>query len=94
MPFAALEIHCTAPVDVLVARYVARSVSRHAGHLDAQRVDEITQAIAENRNGPLDLGLDTVVLDTTDPSAAATEPVVAAVRHHLARYGQDGGRVS
>lgn len=87
LPFAPFEVHCTAPAEVLVARYAARSGSRHAGHLDAQRLEEIAQAIVEGRNGPLELGADAVVLDTTDPDLVETATVVEAARRHLVRHG-------
>lgn len=32
-----LEIHCTADAETLIARYMARAGSRHAGHVDEQR---------------------------------------------------------
>jgi predicted kinase len=89
-PFAPFEIHCTAGADVLVARYSARAGSRHAGHLDEQRVDEITRAIVEGRNGPLELGPDVFVLDTTAPELVDTGSVVDAARRHLARHGHGG----
>lgn len=85
-PFDPFEVHCTAPADVLVARYAARSGSRHAGHLDAQRVEEI-QAIVERRNGPLELGPETMVLDTTKPDADVETVVEVAKRHLVWRPG-------
>ena len=91
-PFASLEVHCTADTDVLVSRYTARAGSRHAGHLDSQRVEEITRAIVERRNGSLELGPDTMILDTTDLEGVNLAPVVDAARAHLARHGHLGGR--
>jgi hypothetical protein len=43
----------------------ARAGTRHAGHLDPERVEEISAAIRDARNGPLELGDTTFVLDTT-----------------------------
>jgi predicted kinase len=87
-PFAALEVHCTAPADVLVARYRARSGSRHAGHLDAQRVEEIAAAVAEGRNAALELGGETLVLDTTRLDLVDVQHVVEAARAHVARHAR------
>lgn len=86
-PFAAFEVHCTAEDDVLVARYTARSGSRHAGHLDAQRVEEITAAIVERRNAALELGETTLVLDTTHVDAVDVAAVADAARRHLVGHG-------
>ncbi len=91
-PFASLEVHCTADTDVLVSRFTARAGSRHSGHLDAQRIEEITQAIVERRNGPLDLGSDTMVIDTTDLERVDLPPVVEAARAYLVRHGHPDGR--
>lgn len=88
-PFAAFEVHCTAATDVLVARYAARAETRHEGHRDGERVAEITQAIVEGRNGPLELGSDIVVLDTSAPARVDLAPVAEAVRAHLVRHGRD-----
>lgn len=83
LPFVPLEIHCTAAPDVLVARYVERAGTRHVGHLDEFRVDEIRAAILDGRNGPLELGDDVIVVDTTDPGAVDLDSLIAAARTHL-----------
>ena len=81
--FAAFEVHCTARDEILAARYAARAGSRHPGHLDEQRVDEIAAAIAERRNEALELGGDVYVLDTTDLESVDLAEIVEAARMHL-----------
>jgi predicted kinase len=81
--FESLEVHCSAREDVLVARYESRAGTRHAGHLDAERVDEISAAIRDGRNGPLDLGGSSIVFDTTDLDRIDLEGVLATVRRHV-----------
>ena len=88
--FAAFEVHCTAAADVLVARYRERSGPRHVGHLDAQRVEEIATAIAEGRNAALDLGGETLLLDTTHVDSVDLMRVVEAGRAHLTRHARRG----
>jgi predicted kinase len=40
LPGRLIEVHCTVPVELAMARYRARSGHRHAGHLDGARSDE------------------------------------------------------
>jgi predicted kinase len=84
-PFAPLEIHCTARDGVLIDRYTVRAGSRHAGHLDELRVEEITSAIAERLNRPLELNEQLMVLDTSQLESVDLEPVVEAAREHVWR---------
>ena len=59
-----VQIHCHAPIEVLVDRYRSRP-ARHPGHLDDQRVDELVARYESGRNGPLDLDGELIELDTT-----------------------------
>lgn len=84
-PFKPLELHCTAPDDVLMARYTARAGSRHPGHLDEEKAPEIAAAIAAGRYGPLRLdGEDLVLVDTTSLEDLDVDALLAAGRAHLA----------
>jgi predicted kinase len=78
-PFRALQIVCVADPDTLLARYAARA-GRHPGHLDAQRVDDVREAIAAGRWRALDLGGETVEVDTTDWSKVDMAALVARAR--------------
>jgi predicted kinase len=74
-PHRAIQLHCHAPLPVLLERYGSRP-DRHPGHLDGSRVDELEARYASGRNGPLDLDGELIRLDTTeriDADALATE---------------------
>jgi predicted kinase len=66
--FSALQIHCTAAHQTLVARYHERAQSgvRHPGHVDRQVDLEFDEMLRQQRNGPLEIGGETMVVDTTD----------------------------
>jgi predicted kinase len=63
-PHRAVQIHCQAPLDVLLDRYRSRP-PRHPGHLDSMRADELVARYESGKNGPLDLDGDLIQLDTT-----------------------------
>jgi predicted kinase len=83
-PFRALQLVCSAEPDVLLERYAARAGTRHPGHLDAARVDEVREAIAAGRWRALDLGADTIEVDTTDWAAVDVRRLVERARRWLA----------
>ena len=67
-PFRAFQIYCTAPRDVLLARFAgrARDRTRHAGHVDDRGVvEELRAALEEDRHLPLALAGELVELDTS-----------------------------
>jgi predicted kinase len=59
-----VQIHCRAPLAVLVERYANRS--RHAGHHDAEKIEELPARFASGRHEALRLPGDLVELDTTE----------------------------
>jgi predicted kinase len=63
-PCTVVQIHCSAPLDVLVERFRSRP-SRHAGHLDDQRVSELRARYESGANGPLALSCELIEVDTT-----------------------------
>jgi len=65
-PHRIVQLHCHAPLDVLLERYRSRP-ERHAGHLDGIRADELVERYESGRNGPLDLDGRLVRVDTTQP---------------------------
>lgn len=75
-----LQIHCHAPLDVLLERYRSRP-ARHPGHLDESRADELAERYESGRNGPLELGGELVELDTSAP--VDIEALVTRVRSAL-----------
>ncbi|HEX5448855.1 MAG TPA: ATP-binding protein [Gaiellaceae bacterium] len=62
-----LQVHCGAPLDVIVERYATRP-ARHPGHLDAIRVDALRERFESGLNGPLELAGELLELDTTSAS--------------------------
>jgi predicted kinase len=82
-PFDALQLYCTAPRDVLLARYAARAPARHPGHLDGSIQDEVAAALDDGRWSPLTLPGRCITIDTTGPVGETTERAVALVRDHI-----------
>jgi predicted kinase len=72
-PHRLLQVHCHAPLEVVLARYEARAGTRHPGHLDADRIPELRARYAGDLNGPLDLPGALLLLDT----ASADVPELA-----------------
>jgi predicted kinase len=62
-PARIVQLHCSAPLDVLLERYRARE--RHPGHLDRQLLEEVREAVVTGRHGPLPLPGERIELDTT-----------------------------
>ena len=60
-----LQIHCSAPVEVLLDRYDGRE--RHPGHVDSERIEALREAVETGRHEPLDLPGETIRVDTTRP---------------------------
>jgi predicted kinase len=65
-PHRVVQLHCHAPLDVLLERYRSRA-ERHPGHLGPARADELVERYESGRNGPLDLEGELIELDTTGP---------------------------
>jgi predicted kinase len=65
-PCRVVQVHCHAPLEVLVERYASRT--RHPGHLDADRVDELRARHDSGLNGVLDIDAELIELDTTTGS--------------------------
>ncbi len=78
-PFRALQVVCTAEREVLLARYLQRAGTRHPGHLDEQRVDDVREAIDGGRWRALDLDSETIELNTTDWSCVDVHALVDRV---------------
>ena len=72
-----VQVHCSAPEETLVQRYVARE-GRHPGHHDDRRAEEVRAAIRAGRHAPLALRGTLIELDTTHP--VDVSQVAAAIR--------------
>ncbi len=65
--FTPVEILCTAETEVLRERYITRldSGARHQGHVDHLNLDDISARWANNQHGSLELGGQSIRVDTT-----------------------------
>lgn len=59
----AVQLHCAAPLDVLVSRYPDRP--RHPGHHDAEKVLLLRERFENSVHGPLDLAGEVIEVDTS-----------------------------
>lgn len=84
-PYAALQLVCTCTREVALARFAARwqAGERHPGHGEGEQLAELTRALDANEFAPLELGGETLWLDTTDPAAVDYDPLIAAIRTRL-----------
>ncbi len=80
-------VHCHAPPDVIVRRYVARAErgERHSGHHDVAVVPRLQQTLRDGSFEPLTLGVPTLLVDTTDGYTPGLPEILAFLRQHLAR---------
>ena len=58
-----VQIHCHAPLEVLTKRYASRS--RHPGHHDAEKINELAGRFETGAHDALDLPGELIELDTT-----------------------------
>jgi len=63
LPVRFVQVHCSAPLEVLLERYGARE--RHPGHVDSERIDALRDAVESGRHDPLGLGDETIRIDTS-----------------------------
>ena len=75
-PFRALQIVCTAARDVLIERFVGRSDSRHPGHIDDERLEDVIESIDAGRWRELELDGETLEVDTTDWAVVDVDALV------------------
>jgi len=74
-------IHCTAPDDLILRRYDARS--RHAAHLDGHRHDDVRADLAAGRYEPLRVDWPTLVVRTDSAYDPPIEEILAFVGQGL-----------
>jgi predicted kinase len=63
LPARFVQVHCSAPLEVLVERYASRE--RHPGHVDSERIDALRDAVETGRHEPLDLPGELIRIDTS-----------------------------
>jgi predicted kinase len=76
LPACFVQIHCSAPLDLLLERYASRE--RHPGHVDSERIDALRGAVETGRHDPLELPGKTIRVDTSGPVDLAA--LAASVR--------------
>ncbi len=84
-PHRLLQVHCDAPPDLLVRRFLSRweAGRRHPGHADDLTAQDIAQDIRSGLFGPLDIGGRTVQLDTTSFETIDFAALYAIIREEL-----------
>jgi predicted kinase len=65
LPARFVQVHCSAPLELLLERYGARD--RHPGHVDAERIEALAEAVETGRHEPLDLPGRAIRVDTSSP---------------------------
>jgi predicted kinase len=65
LPARFVQVHCSAPLELLVERYASRE--RHPGHVDRERSNALRDAVESGRHDPLNLPGETIRLDTSAP---------------------------
>jgi predicted kinase len=70
--FSVVQVHCTAPADVLVRRMSERVTngSRHPGHADAERIEEFRRSLSDERRETLDVDGTVLSHRSTDPGSS------------------------
>jgi len=60
-----LQLHCSAPLPILLERYAGRS--RHAGHHDLEKISELPKRFESGAHGVLDIPGQVFQIDTVRP---------------------------
>lgn len=63
LPARFVQVHCSAPLDVLLERYASRE--RHPGHVNSERIEALREAVESGRHEPLDLPGETIRVNTS-----------------------------
>ncbi|WP_251855900.1 ATP-binding protein [Herbiconiux sp. L3-i23] len=83
--FIAVQVHCTAPIDELMRRFIVRAQdgTRHSGHADHDSIDEYRRSLSDDRHETLDLDGPIVKYDfTVTTTADLLEELVAVMGTH------------
>lgn len=87
-PFSALQLHCKASPEVLLARYAERAPSRHPGHLDASIGEDVATKLRDGSWAPLNLIGDYLEVDTTTFPANWYASALQVAREHVYSSGK------
>ena len=83
--FRALQIVCTASREVLIERFKERSGSRHPGHIDDERLEDVIESIDAGRWRALELDGESIEVDTTDWSTVDVDALLERARAAASR---------
>jgi predicted kinase len=85
LPHRTVQVHASAPYEVLVERYRERAESgeRHPIHVDEERLDDMVEKLARDEWPPLPLDGETLELDTAAADEAELDRLVGRVRGSL-----------
>jgi predicted kinase len=78
--FRALQIVCIASREVLIERFRERADSRHPGHIDDERLEDVVESIDAGRWRALELDGELVEVDTTDWSTVDVDALLERAR--------------
>ena len=81
-PFRALQIVCSASREVLIERFVARSDSRHPGHIDDERLEDVEESIDAGRWRALEVNGELIEVDTTDWANVDVDGLIRRAAEH------------
>ncbi len=85
-----VQLHVTADVDTLLARYRGRTAERHRAHPDPEYEPEIAARMWSDDWAPLDIGGELLELDTTEfPDLATIADRIALASSAVARNRRD-----
>lgn len=75
-------VHCTAPPEVILQRYIERSRDdgRHPVHRDEEHVDDLRRDLAAGVYEPMQLDLPTIEIDMRDPETVDERDVIIRIR--------------
>ena len=82
-PFAALQLFCWAPDEILLERAEARAPERHPGHVEAASIEELRTQLAAGRWQPLQLPGDLLTVDTTSFETLDVEAIISRASRYL-----------
>jgi predicted kinase len=81
--FRALQVVCSASREVLLERFKERSDSRHPGHIDDERLEDVIDSIDAGRWRALELDGELIEVETTDWAKVDIAALIERARREL-----------
>jgi predicted kinase len=92
-PFQTLEVHCTAEIEALLARFArrAQSAERHPGHEEQNQTHgELRASLARGVYGVLSGPEEALIVDTTDFASVDGQRLMQQIRSRAGRASPGG----